>query len=296
MITALAVLLRIVANPAANVFQKRLTQRAAHPLIVIGATHGLLTLATLPFLTQVAWSNLDPAFWMNMIGCAVLAVSGNVLLVAALSGADLSMLGPINAYKPVLSLAPGLVLLRETPNVVGGAGLLLIVAGSALVVDREAGEAHATAVTHFFRHRGVQLRFAALACSATEAVCLKRAELHASPIVAFVCWVLLGLPLAAVASTLVLRRDIGPQLQQMRHDMPTYTWLAATTGVMQLATLFALKKLPVGYCLALFQLSAIMSVVLGARYFAERDIGRRLLGSGVMIAGAALIITLGRRT
>src|SRR5262249_47664377 len=50
MLTALAVIVRIVANPAANVFQKQLTQRAAHPLVVIGATHGLLTLSTLPFL------------------------------------------------------------------------------------------------------------------------------------------------------------------------------------------------------------------------------------------------------
>jgi drug/metabolite transporter (DMT)-like permease len=63
---------------------------------------------------------------------------------------------------------------------------------------------------------------------------------------------------------------------------------------MQLATLFALERLPVGYCLALFQLSALVSLVFGARYFSERNIGRRLLGSGVMVAGAVLIIAVGR--
>jgi drug/metabolite transporter (DMT)-like permease len=296
MLTALAVLVRIVANPAANVFQKQLTQRAAHPLVVIGATHALLTLATLPFLSRLAWSDIDPAFWSNISASAALAVGGNVLLVAALSTADLSVLGPINAYKPVLSLAPGLVLLGEVPNAVGAAGLALIVAGSALIVDRDAGQAHAKAVVRFLRERGIQLRFAALVCSATEAVFLKRAELHASPTIAFVCWVLLGLPLAAVASMLVIRRELVPQLELMRHAWSTYALLAVAIGVMQLATLFSLERLPVGYCLALFQLSALVSVVLGARYFAERGVGRRLLGSGVMIAGAVLIITLGRGT
>jgi hypothetical protein len=39
----------------------------------------------------------------------------------------------------------------------------------------------------------------------------------------------------------------------------------------------------------------LVSVLLGHRYFQERNIGRRLFGSAVMVAGAALIVTLGRR-
>ena len=62
---------------------------------------------------------------------------------------------------------------------------------------------------------------------------------------------------------------------------------------MQLATLIAFRAMPVGYALALFQLSAVVSVLLGARYFAEQSIVRRLAGSAVMVAGAALIVTLG---
>ena len=50
MLTALFVAARIIANPVSNVFQKQLTQRSANPIFIIGATHGLLTLATLPLL------------------------------------------------------------------------------------------------------------------------------------------------------------------------------------------------------------------------------------------------------
>ena len=84
-----------------------------------------------------------------------------MLLVAALRRTDLSILGPINAYKAVVSLALGVVVLGEIPSAAGLAGVLLIVAGSAVVANGGSG------FGGFFRDRGVQLRFAALACSAT---------------------------------------------------------------------------------------------------------------------------------
>jgi drug/metabolite transporter (DMT)-like permease len=62
---------------------------------------------------------------------------------------------------------------------------------------------------------------------------------------------------------------------------------------MQLTTLLTFGRLQVGYSLALFQLSALLSVLLGQRYFKERNIPRRLLGSLVMLAGAVLIALLG---
>jgi drug/metabolite transporter (DMT)-like permease len=169
MFTTLVVALRIVANPLANVFQKRLVQGAIHPLVVIGTTHALLTVIVLPFVARVAWHALAPAFWGNMALCALLAVAGNVLLVAALHRTDLSLLGPINAYKAVLSLALAAVVLGEVPSAFGMFGVLLIVLGSVLVVDRAPGQQRVHAFARLFGDRGVQLRLAALVCSATEA-------------------------------------------------------------------------------------------------------------------------------
>jgi drug/metabolite transporter (DMT)-like permease len=56
-----------------------------------------------------------------------------------------------------------------------------------------------------------------------------------------------------------------------------------------------LGKLQVGYSLALFQLSTLITVYVGHRYFQERNLRRRLLASLVMVIGAMLIVTLGRR-
>src|SRR3954470_12329332 len=130
-VTSLAIAARIIANPISNVFQKRLASQSTDPLFVIVATHGLLTV---PCLLLVPWTTAaGPAFWTNITISAALAVSGNVLLVYALRSGDLSMLGPINAYKAFVSLVLGIFLLGEVPTLLGLAGMVLILAGSVIV-------------------------------------------------------------------------------------------------------------------------------------------------------------------
>ena len=294
MLTALFVVARIVANPVSNVFQKQLTQRSANPLFIIGATDALLTLAALPLLFLGTLPlHLCAGFWPNMIIAASLAVGSNALLVYALQSTGLSVLGPINAYKSVISLVLGVFLLGEIPALLGLAGVLLIVAGSYFVVDRDSKQPHTNAFALFFRERGVQFRFAALALSATEAIFLKKALLLSSPLITFIFWSILGLPIAAAAIVLLVRPRLPNDVVVFRHHWRTYVRLATTTGVMQLTSLLTFGKLQVGYSLALFQLSTLISVFLGYRYFQEGQIRKRLVGSLIMAAGAALIVLRG---
>jgi drug/metabolite transporter (DMT)-like permease len=89
--------------------------------------------------------------------------------------------------------------------------------------------------------------------------------------------------------------QITQQLRIVRGSVSKYGGLVTATGLMQLATVLTLRDLQVGYSLALFQLSAVISVLLGRRYFAESNIRERLVGSLIMAAGAALIVVLGHR-
>jgi len=292
MLTALFVVARIVANPVSNVFQKQLAQRSAGPLFIIAAIHALLTLACLPIVFLFPLP-LDPRFWTNIAICAVLAVAGNVLLVYALVSAGLSVLGPINAYKSVISLVLGVFLIGEIPTPMGAAGVLLIVAGSYFVVDRDASQLSRGAFAAFFGQRGIQFRFAALALSATEAVFLKKALLASSPLTTFLFWSILGLPIAAAAFALLHTHRLADEVVLFRRHWRAYVCLALATGAMQLTTLLTFGKLQVGYSLALFQLSTLLSVFFGYRYFQEGQIPKRLLGAAIMAAGAMLIALLG---
>ena len=288
MLTALFVIARIVTNPVSNVFQKQLAQRSANPLCVIGATHALLTIACLPFLLRPL--PIVAAFWTNIAISAVLAVAANSVLVLALHSTDLSVLGPINAYKSVISLVLGVYLIGEIPTPLGVLGVLLIMAGSYLIVDRDANQQRSRAFALFLGTRGIQLLFLALAISATEAIFLKKALLVSSPLITFVFWSILGTPIAAAAIALLLRERMASEVALLRGNWSTYFWLAVTTGLMQLTTLFTFGRLQVGYSLALFQLSSLISVLLGYRYFQESNLRKRLSGCCIMIAGAALIV------
>jgi drug/metabolite transporter (DMT)-like permease len=303
----LVILVRILANPVANVFQKQLTQRSAHPLFIITVVHAVLAALCLPYGVMSGDLHLSAGVWTNMLIAAILAVTSNVLLVYALSETDLSVLGPINAYKSVVSLVLGIFLIGERPTPIGLTGVLLILGGSYFVIDRTVTQprtfgAHpaqsrrvSNAFVRFFSTRGIQLRFAALFLSATEAIVLKRAIVQSSPVIVFVLWSVLGFAMALAWALVSLRRELADQFVVLKQARGTFAWLAVATGAMQLATVLTFRNLQVGYSLALFQLSTIVTVLLGRRYFAETNIGQRLMGSIVMAAGAALIVVFGHR-
>ena len=286
------VLVRVVANPCTNVLQKLLTRKDADPLFIICATHALLSLACLP-LVMAFLPPLSGEFWLNVSASAALAVGGNVLLVQAVRRSDLSVLGPINAYKPVISLAPGMIFLGEAPSLMALSGIGLVVAGSYGLVDRDGEAAGGKGLSRLLGDRGVQYRVAALVLTATEAVILKRALLASSSPTTFAVWSLLGFGVSAAAVAVLLGGRVRHEFGVLRGSKRTYLTLFVTTGLMQLATLMTLEWLHVGSALALFQTSAVISVVLGYRVFRERHFRRRLIGSAVMVAGAALVV-LGR--
>lgn len=61
---------------------------------------------------------------------------------------------------------------------------------------------------------------------------------------------------------------------------------------MQFTTNYTFKHMAVGYALSLFQLSTIVSVLLGHKIFKEQDIRKKLIGSAIMIIGSIVIILL----
>ena len=168
----------------------------------------------LAVLTGIRVAALGLDFWGNILTAVVLAVAGYVFLWYALKSTDLSVLGPINAYKAVVGLLLAVVLIGEVPNLFGLIGVALIVAGSYLVIDRVPGQGRRSAFHQFTRKPGVQLRFAALICSATESIFLKRALLLSSPITTFLVWTVLCFAIAATAAVL-LRRDVVTEVTRL---------------------------------------------------------------------------------
>ena len=231
-----------------------------------------------------------------MLIAAMLAVASNVLLVYALREADLSLLGPINAFKSVVSLVLGVFLIGERPTTAGVAGVLLIVAGSYFVIDKPASQPVGNAFVRFFSERGIQLRFAALFLLRTEAIVLKRAIVAApSPLAVFVLWCVLGLPIA-------LSPPPWPCYGTIRRASPSAAEISRHLRVSRLHHWHhAARDGPDLPRTAGRIFPRAVSVIRnrqrrsGPPVLGEAHLRERLVGSAFMAAGAALIATQGHR-
>ncbi|MGZ3861407.1 MAG: EamA family transporter [Flavisolibacter sp.] len=286
LLTLIAVLFRILSNPVANVFQKDLTVRGHHPLVVNFLSYLGLGVLCIFIGFRVSWNQLPPDFWRYAIGGGIVGSVGNAFLVKALQKGDLSVLGPINAYKSVVGIIVGMFLLGEQPNLWGLLGTLLIIGGSYFVLDTTP-ERFSWAL---LRRKEIQYRIWAMALTAVEAVFTKKVILASDVPTALFSWCWIG----AVFSYLFLQINKVSLLPNLRFfttsDLGKYFFLVLCIGAMQLTTLFVFDHLPVGFALALFQLSTIVSVLLGHRIFREQDIRKKLLGAAIMMVGSIVII------
>jgi drug/metabolite transporter (DMT)-like permease len=285
---SVAVVLRILSNPISNVFQKQLTLRGNHPILVNFITYLALSLVCVTIAINVHWQQLPDQFWLYSILGGIVGALGNGFLTRALQTGDLSVLGPINSYKSVVGIVVGIILLGEVPNGWGLLGIVIIIWGSYFVLDTTEERFSAA----LLKRREIQFRIWAMILTAVEAVFVKKVILASSATIAFMSWCWFG----AFFSALLLaayRLKLKHEIRKIgKASFGKYALLVICIGTMQLTTNYVFDHIPVGYALSFFQLSTIVSVLLGHKIFKEQDIRKKLIGSAIMIAGSIIIIFL----
>jgi len=288
------ILVRIISNPLSNLFQKKLVSQNENPLFIIFIVFALLSVVSIPLLPKLFYYGLPAEFFSYMVICAVFAVSGNVLIVKALGYSDLSLLGPINSYKPIVGMIFGIFLLNEIPNWLGLFGVVLILAGSYFIVDDHSASKGTNVINKFMMDKGIQFRIGALVLSAIEAVFLKKALSYSTPLITMGMWCFAGFVVSGISLPFFMNNNSGLKLKTVLKRKNLYFMLFTTTAAMQFTTLLIFESMQVSYALALFQTSALISVFLGYKYFNEENIRKRFIGSLFMITGSALIIIYGK--
>jgi drug/metabolite transporter (DMT)-like permease len=286
LLISLAVLLRILSNPLGNVFQKQLTAKGHHPLLINFLTYFILAIVCLIFAPLIFINQLSADFWVYSTFAGIVGAAGNGFLVKALQKGDLSVLGPINSYKSVVGIIVGIFLLREIPNVWGIVGVALIIYGSYFVLDTTE-EKFSTAL---LQKSEIQFRIWALVLTAIEAVFIKRIINVSSPAAAFVSWCVFGSFFSFILLAIYKIKFLKNLQKIAARDSIKYAYVVVCIGVMQLTTNYAFSKMQVGYALSLFQLSTLASVLLGYKIFQEQNIRKKIIGSVIMIVGSVVII------
>lgn len=245
----------------------------------------MLGVLCLPFVFLSGFNFISVPFLTTAATIGLLGALGNGFLVKALQDGELSVLGPINAYKSVFGLLFAFVLLKETPSLCGFGGIFLIIAGSYFILDTPQEKFHIA----LLKNRSIQYRFLALLFCSLEAVFIKKLIVISSVWEAFIAWCIFG-AIFSIALLAVTKSPFKQEFNKIKNNFPNIIKIVICVGLMQFTTNYAFQKMNVGYALAIFQLSALLSVILGCKIFNEKDILKKLIGAFIMVAGSVLII------
>lgn len=286
--TFLAVMIRILINPLSNVLQKQITIKGQHPLFINLTTYAFLAFISIFLVFDISIQSLDTEFWIYSIAGGITGALGNGFIVKALEKGELSVLGPINAYKSIVGMLFAYLLIKEVPNVWGIAGMLFIIIGSYFVLDTTEEKFS----WQLFKTPAIQYRLAALILTGIQAVLDKKVIEHSNLTIAFAGWSIFGAGFSFIF-ILFTKVSIQKEFKNIhRAILIKYFLLIITVGLMLASTNYTLSHMPVGYALALFQLSILLSVVLGHRFFNEMHLFKKLIGATIMVIGSALIILM----
>lgn len=270
MLTYLAIIIRIFSNSYLNVFQKVLSQKGQKSSVINFYTYLGLTLISAYFLCGIDYNN---ALLINTLIMGFLGTLGNYFIIKALSIGELSVLAPINSYKPIVALVLGMIFLNEYPRLISLFAIVLIIFGT-LIITKNSDKTSVKAVFY---------RVMALVFSGTEAIFIKKVILLTNVSAGFALWCLSGFFFGLIF--LIFSKN-KPIIKSYKNQL----FLIISVGVMQLTTNYVFSKMNVSYALALFQLSTLISVFLGVNIFNEDGFIRKLIGSIVMVSGAVILL------
>lgn len=277
----IVILLRIFSNPIANVFQKKLSTNNSSFTINMYC-YLILSILCLFKIESIVTYQYSIEFVILVITCGILCTLGMLCMIKAINIGELSVLGPINSYKSVIALVIAIFLLNEIPTFWEIMGIILIIWGSKYVLSNP-NEKFSLEV---LKRKDIKLRFTALTLTAIEAVLLKEIILISSVEICFIFWCFMGF-IWSLILLLTFKKSI--KVSQNK-DFIAILIVAIGLGIMQYSTNYVFEKMDVGLALALFQLSAIVTVLFGYKIFHETNLKYKLIGSSIMIIGAILII------
>ncbi|WP_036303585.1 EamA family transporter [Methylotenera sp. L2L1] len=280
---------RLIFSLASNVYQKKLSNQGLHPFFIVATTYCVLSLLAAPFLSVIELKHVTNTFWLNVSLASLFDVAGWMFLVLSLSKTDLSVFGPLNAYKVVVSMLLAVLFLNEIPSVQGLLGVLIIVVGSFFLIPPVRTH-QVSRLGSLFADKGVRARFLSIVLFSVGTIFLKRSVGDGGALVTMVFWSLIGLPLILISNYFFLPNKIQQEIKATKPHLYSIVLIGLMVFFMQYLTLLLLEHMLVAYALALFQLGMVMQVLIGYQVFNEKDIFRKLLASIVMMLGSLLVL------
>jgi len=241
----------------------------AHPALILRPATAFAQLVT-------------PDFWPLVFASTGLNVIAYFFFVRAFRLAEASLVAPLVLLTPVLLLVTSPLMLGERVSPLGGAGVVLSVAGAILLASSAPGARPSASLQAFLRDEGVQSMGLTAAIWSVTAN-LDKLGVRASTPAIWIAVVTSCISLASVALWLALPH------RPMRLRALRWAFAAGAANALgNAAQMYALTLLFVPYVIAIKRMSALFTVIFGGLALGE-NIRGRLPGAVVMFAGAALV-------
>ncbi len=292
MILSFIVLIRIFSNAITNVYQKKLIKKIINPFLINFLVSLIVSIFCILLLNINLVDNLNSKFWLYSILSGVFNSLGNGFLIKSLQNGELSVLVPINSYKPLIALFINVFFLKEFVNLISLLGLLFILIGSYFVINNS--NTSNNKISSHLKTKSILYRILALIFTAIEAVVIKEMIINSSILQSLFFWSIFGAIFSFILFLITFKKDFKTfnKLIINKTNIINLIYLAIFFGIMQLSTNYIFSKLNVGLALSLFQLSILLSLFFGYKYFNEKINLKKIFGTVIMITGAIIIILL----
>lgn len=240
----------------------------------------------LPFAFSHPLAALPWQFWGWMAALVPLEVAAVVLYMRAIRDHPLSLTLPYLAFTPVFTTVTGYLLLGEIVSAQGLAGILLVVAGAWLLnLDPGGARGALEPFRAIARDRGARLMLAVAAVYSVTAV-MGKGALAYMPASAFgpFYFALLG-----IATLLVFGLGNSGALRALARKPGWHLAIGAVMAAMAVTHFLALEMVQTAYMITAKRTSLLFAMVLGALWFGERNLRRKLLAGSLMVLGVALV-------
>jgi len=232
--------------------------------------------------------DIQPSFYWAAAMALPAEVGALFLYLRAIQVSPLALTMPFMAFTPLFVIGIGWLFLDELPNASGLAGLLLVVIGAYALNLHHVRRGWAAPLLAVTKEKGSLLILAASAMYGYTLTLAKVALIASGPwFMASAYPLLLS---AAFVAVLAARRQLG-------WDWVRRPWPALGVGLCMAAMLvchyWSLVQAPAAYMIAVKRLSIIMAVLYGGVFLKEARLAQHLMASGLMVAGAVVILLLG---
>ncbi len=238
------------------------------------------------------WPELRPGFVWVCLAFGVCQLIATLALSKALKLGEISVVTALWKVSLIILLVMGYLTLREVPNALGLAGVLLSTGGVYLLNVRRARLSPLAPVAALVRDPSLRWTLVAAFFYAPSVLTIKQAALLSDPYVAtlggYVAASLFVTPLVLVTS----RRHFRQVPAHWTGFVGMGLFAALTTVTQVIAYTMTLSS----YVEAVKQVEILFGLLIGALVFGERQRVREIsLGAGVMLAGMVLLSLAGAR-